>query len=88
MSKYKSYFALVFLLAIMILGHYLDPIATYVFAAVFALILVGLGLQIYFMPLKRKYENVAKYKARHGIPIDQPHKADDILKRGFFRIRS
>jgi hypothetical protein len=40
------------------------------------------------MPLKRKYKNIAKYKARHGIPIDQPHKADDILKSGFFRIRS
>ena len=88
MSKYKSYFSLVFFLAIMIVGHYLDPIATDVFGAVSALILVGLGLQFYFMTLKRKYKNIAKYKARHGIPIDQPHKADDILKSGFFRIRS
>lgn len=88
MSKYKSYFSLVYFLAIMIVGHYLDPIATDVFGAVSALILVGLGLQFYFMPLKRKYKNIAKYKARHGIPIDQPHKADDILKSGFFRIRS
>ncbi len=74
-------------LAMVVAGHFLEPTATDVFAAVFALILVWLGLQIYFMPLKRKYELIAKYKARHGIPIDQPHKADDILKRGFFRIR-
>jgi hypothetical protein len=35
----------------------------------------------------RSFTSARMYKARHGIPIDQPHKADDILKRGFFRIR-
>ncbi len=41
---------------------------------------------IYFMPLKAKLDIIAKLKVRHGIPLDQPHKADMILKSGYFRI--
>jgi hypothetical protein len=38
------------------------------------------------MPTKKKQESIAKFKARHGIPLDEPHKADKILKTGYFRI--
>jgi hypothetical protein len=85
MGKFKNYFSLACFLAILVVGHHFDPIATDLFAAVFALILVGFGLQIYFMPIERKHANIANYKARHGIPINQPHKVDEILKKGFFR---
>jgi hypothetical protein len=67
-------------------GYRYRPIATVGFAILLALVGLYLGLQIYFMPVKAKLENIAKFKARHGIPLDQPHKVDRILKAGYFRV--
>ena len=67
-------------------AHHYQPIAADLFGILFALIFVCLGLQMYFMPIEKKRENIARFKARHGIPLDEPHKADAILKTGFFRI--
>jgi hypothetical protein len=71
---------------VFLVAHHYQPIAADLFGILFALIFVCLGLQIYFMPIKKKQESIAKFKARHGIPVDEPHKADDILKTGYFRI--
>jgi hypothetical protein len=84
--KLKPYLSYLYLVVFFIVGYHYQPIATVGFAILFALILIFLGLQIYFMPVKAKLESIAKLKARHGIPLDQPHKVDMILKSGYFRV--
>ena len=56
----------------------------YALATLLALIIVYAGLSIYFASVKTKLENIAEFKARHGIPSGSPHKVDEILKEGFF----
>jgi hypothetical protein len=87
MHQLKTYLSLGCFLAVLIVGHHFNPIATDVFAVVFALILIVIWLQMYFMPIERKRENIAKFKARHGIPVNESHKVDEMLQRGFFRSR-
>jgi hypothetical protein len=84
--KLKPYLSYLYLVVFFFVGYHYQPIATVGFAILFALILIFLGLQIYFMPVKAKLESIAKLKARHGIPLDQPHKIDMILKSGYFRV--
>jgi len=86
MSKYKPYLGSLYLIALFFVGYHYQPIATVVFAILFGVVMLCLGLQIYFMPVKTKLDNIAKLKARHGIPLDQPHKVDRILKSGYFRV--
>jgi uncharacterized membrane protein len=86
MAKSKIRLQFLFPVILFLVGHHYQPLATDLFGILFVLILVCLGLQIYFMPIKKKQENIAKFKARHGIPLDEPHKADKILKTGYFRI--
>jgi hypothetical protein len=64
-----------------------NSLEAYGLATLLALILVYAGLSIYFAPVRSKQEDIAKFKARHGIPLEQPHRVDEILKEGFFRIR-
>jgi len=85
-AAYKTHLNLVFLVALFIVGYHYQPIATLLFAIFFAVISIFTVLQIYFMPVKAKLEAIAKTKARHGIPLDQPHKIDKILQSGYFRI--
>ena len=86
MSKFKTYWSYAYPVALFLVGHHYEPVASDLFAILFALIMVCVGLQIYFMPIKSKLESIAKTKARHGFPVDQPHKIDKILKSGYFRI--
>jgi hypothetical protein len=86
MSKFKPYLSALYLAALIIVGYHYQPIATIGFAIVMILIALYVGLHIYFMPVKAKLDIIAKFKVRHGIPLDQPHKADMILKSGYFRI--
>jgi hypothetical protein len=86
MSKYKTYLSYVYPVALFFVGYHYEPIATVFFAILFAFIMLCVGVRIYFMPTKAKLEVIAKTKARHGIPSDQPHNIDRILKSGYFRI--
>jgi hypothetical protein len=86
MSRYKTYLSYVCPIALFFVGYHYEPIATVLFAILFAFIMLCVGLQIYFMPIKAKLDGIAKAKARHGIPLDQPHNIDRILKSGYFRI--
>jgi len=85
MIKYKTFLSLSCQLALFLVWHYFDPIGADFLGIFFVIIFLGLALRIYFAPIKSKQESIAKYKARHGIPLDQPHKVDEILKEGFFR---
>jgi len=86
MTKSKIILQFLSTVILFLVAHHYQPLAADLFGILFALIFVCLGLQIYFMPIKKKRENIARFKARHGIPLDEPHKADEILKTGFFRI--
>ncbi len=72
--------------AVFLVFHHYEPIATDVFAVLCAVIMVFVGFQIYFMPVESKLASIAKTKARHGFPVDQPHRIDSVLKSGYFRI--
>lgn len=85
MNKYKMLLSLACHLALFLVWHHYDPIGADVLGVLLATIAVGIALQIYFAPLKSKRKSIAKFKARHNIPLDQPHKVDEILKEGFFR---
>ncbi len=86
MTKSKIILQFLSMVILLLVVHHYQPLAADLFGILFALILVCLGLRIYFMPIKKKRENIAKFKARHGIPLGEPHKADEILKTGYFRI--
>jgi hypothetical protein len=86
MAKYKIYLNYLCLVAIFVVSYRYEPIAAILFAILLAFILLCFWLHIYFMPVKAKLEEIAKTKARHGFPLDQPHKIDKILKSGYFRI--
>jgi energy-coupling factor transporter transmembrane protein EcfT len=64
-----------------------NSLEAYALAILLALVLVYAVLSIYFASVRSKQDDIAKFKARHGIPLDQPHRVDEILKEGFFRIR-
>jgi hypothetical protein len=73
-------------IGLFLVSAYFEPMSAILFGILFALIFVCLALQIYFMPIRLKLEHIAKYKARHGIRQGEPHKSDEILKEGYFRI--
>jgi hypothetical protein len=89
MIKYKLLLQLSWPLAVFLVWHHYDPIGADVLGillGVLVVFFVGFAFKIYFMPIKSKQKNIAKYKAKHGIPWDRPHKVDAILKEGFFRL--
>ncbi len=86
MPTLKRPLPLGYMVVSIVVGHHFQPIATDLFVILFAVLFIGFCLQIYFMPVKRKLENIARLKVRHGIPLDQPHNVDRILKEGFFKI--
>ncbi len=83
MSKYKPYLSYLYLAVFFVVGYRYQPIATVCFAICSRLSGCPWDFN-YFMPVKAKLENIAKLKARHGIPLDQPHKVDMILSDGIF----
>lgn len=86
MGRYKTYASNACSIALFIILHHYEPIAADLFAVLIAVVLVCVALQIYFMPIKSKLESIARTKARHGFPMDQPHKIDQIVQSGYFRI--
>ena len=87
LGKCKSVFDALYALGFFALLYRHNSLEAYVLATLLALILVYAGLSIYFASVKTKRETIDKFKERHGIPLDQPHNVDEILKEGFFRIR-
>ncbi len=86
LGKFKPYLSCLYLVVFFLVGYHYQRVATVGFAILLAIVALYTGLQIYFMPVKAKLESIAKLKARHGIPLDQPHKVDRILKSGYFRV--
>jgi hypothetical protein len=87
LRKYKSAFDILYAVGFFALLYRHNSLEAYVLATLLALVFVYAGLSIYFASVKTKLEDIATFKARHGIPLDQPHNVDKILKEGFFRIR-
>jgi len=85
MNKYNMFLGLVCQIALFIVWHHYDPIGADVLGVVLAAIVAGIVLRVYFLPIKSKRKSIAKFKAKHNIPLDQPHKVDEILKEGFFK---
>jgi len=86
-GKLKTRLGGVYLVVLLFVGFRYEPLATEILAILLGALMVGVGLHIYFMPIKAKLAAIAKIKARYGIPSDQPHRVDETLKSGFFRIR-
>jgi hypothetical protein len=85
MNRYKTVLNLVGA-GLFLASAYFEPMSAIVIGILIAIIFVCAALQIYFMPIKSKLERIAKFKSRHGIPPGEPHKLDEILKEGYFRI--
>jgi len=79
--KWKDFvFWLGFILSIVI-AHHNEPIGTDVFIVVLLTIFIWQVIDWNFMSAERRAALVAGYKTRHGIPQDQPHKADSFLRK-------
>jgi len=87
LRRYKSVFDILYAVGFFALLYCHNSLEAYVLAILLTLVIVYAGLSIYFASVKTKQEDIAKFKARHGIPLEQPHRVDEILKEGFFRIR-
>jgi hypothetical protein len=87
LSKLKGVFGLLYAVGFFALLYRHNSLEAYVLATLLAVVFVYAGLSIYFAPVKTKMDDIARFKARHGIPLEQPHKVDETLKEGFFRIR-
>jgi len=85
MNKCKMLLGIACQIALFLVWHRYDPIGADVLGVVLAVIAVGSVLHIYFAPINSKRKSIAKFKARHNVPLDHPHKVDEILKEGFFR---
>ena len=85
MNKCKMLLGIACQIALFLVWHRYDPIGADVLGVVLAAIVAGIGLRVYFLPIKSKRKSIAKFKAKHHIPLDQPHKVDEILKEGFFK---
>jgi hypothetical protein len=85
MNKYKMFLGLVCQFALFLVWHHYDPLGADVMGVLLAITIIGIVLRIYFAPINSKRKSIAKFKAKHNIPLDQPHKVDGILKEGFFR---
>jgi hypothetical protein len=79
--KFIDYARLLGVLLSLALAHHFRPEGTDVFIALCIIIAVWQVLDWKWMSTGRRAELLAKYKARHGIPIDQPHKVDEFLKK-------
>jgi hypothetical protein len=86
LKKFKSVFGILYAVGFCALLYRHDSLEAYVLATLLALVFVYAVLSIYFASVKTKRENIAKFKARHGIPSESPHKVDETLKEGFFRV--
>jgi hypothetical protein len=87
LRKFKGVFDVLYAVGFIALLYRRNSLEAYAFATLLGLIFVYVGLSFYFASVKTKLQNIAQFKARHGIPLDQPHKADETLQEGFFRIR-
>ena len=87
LRKFKSVFDILYALGFFGLLYRHNSLEAYILGCLLALVLIYVVLSIYFASVRSKQKDIAKFKARHGIPVDQPHKVDEILMEGFFRIR-
>jgi hypothetical protein len=87
LRKCKGVFDFLYVVGFFGLLYRHNSLEAYAIATLLALVLVYAVLSIYFASVKTKLETIAKFKARHGIPLEQPHKIDETLREGFFRIR-
>jgi hypothetical protein len=83
----KRVFDVLYAVGFLVLLYRHNALELHLLASLLALVAVYTGLSIYFASVKSKRELIARMKATRGISFDQPHKVDDILKEGFFRIR-
>jgi hypothetical protein len=83
----KGVFDILYTVGFFALLYRHNSLEAYALATLLGLVLVYAVLSIYFASVRSKQEDIAKFKARHAIPLNQPHPVDEILKEGFFRIR-
>jgi hypothetical protein len=79
--KLKDYAALLGSIISLALAHHHDPVPTDVFLVLLLVIFIWLVIDWKFMSVDRRSALAALYKARRGIPRDEHHKIDELLKR-------
>jgi hypothetical protein len=62
-------------------AHHVQPVGTDVFLVVLLITFIWQVIDWNFMSAERRAALVTNYKTRHGIPQDQPHKVDSILRK-------
>ena len=85
MITYRVYRGLFLELAVFLVWHHFQPIYADIFGILMIIIGVVTALQIYFESVAIKRASIAKFKARNGIPLDQPHQVDRVLQMGYFK---
>jgi hypothetical protein len=79
--KWKQWANGLCLVLLLILAHHFQPEGTDVFVVVCLFVLVWHVIGWKFMSREGRAALVAGFKKKHGIPQDQPHKVDSILKK-------
>jgi hypothetical protein len=79
--KWKELAGGLCLILLLVPAHHFEPEATGVFVVVYIIILAWHVIDWKFMSRERRAALVASFKKRHGIPQDQPHKVDSILRK-------
>jgi hypothetical protein len=79
--KWKELASGLCLMLLLVVAHHFEPEATDVFVVVCLVILAWHVIDWKFMSRERRAALVAGFKKRHGIPQDQPHKVDSILRK-------
>ena len=69
------------LMLLLVPAHHFEPEATDVFEVVCLIILAWHVIGWKIMSRERRAALVAGFRKRHGIPQDQPHKVDSILRK-------
>jgi hypothetical protein len=79
--KWTDWIALLGIVISLVFAHNRDPVATDVFLVLLLVIFIWLVIDWKYMSPERRTEHIRNYKARHGIPQNQRHEIDEILKR-------
>ena len=81
MTKMRSFLACIVLLALAAVDLSREPIATGLFLIILVVILVWHVIGWKTMSREKRAKLAFDFKTRHGIPQNQPHKVDELLRK-------
>jgi hypothetical protein len=79
--KWKTTASALGLLLPLVLAHQFEPEATDLLIAILVVVFAWHVIDWKLMSRRRRAALVARFKERHGVPQDQPHKVDSFLRK-------